>query len=109
MGDAKAKKKSIPKQDDDKFDALGNKIETATAAADVDRDMIKRLTKQFKALKSRFDKGDASCEDEMYEVESQLDAAKKTLEKEKAAAKAEKEAAKKLNKASKDKKEKKSK
>merc|ERR1712094_158161 len=41
LAEAKAKKKSIPKQDDDKFDALGNKIETAVAAADIDRDYVK--------------------------------------------------------------------
>ena len=40
LADARAKKKSIPKQDDDKFDALGNKIETAVAAADIDRDYV---------------------------------------------------------------------
>merc|ERR1712070_69388 len=105
LAEQKAKKKSIPKQDDEKFDALGNKIESVTAAADIDRDMVKRLTKQLKSLKDRVKKGDASCEDEMYEVESQLDAAKATLAKEKAAAKAEKDAQKKLNK--KDKKSKK--
>ena len=53
LAEQKAKKKSIPKQDDEKFDALGNKIETATAAADIDRDMVKKLTKQLKALKDR--------------------------------------------------------
>jgi elongation factor 3 len=98
LADAKAKKKSIPKQDEDKFDALGNKIESATAAADVDRDMIKRMTKQLKALKDRVKKGDASCEDEMYELEEKLDAANAMLAKEKAAAKAEKEAQKALAK-----------
>merc|ERR1719282_1199647 len=98
LADQKAKKKSIPKQDEEKFDALGNKIETVTAAADVDRDMIKRMTKQLKALKDRIKKGDASCEDEMYELEEKLDAANAMLKKEKEAAKAEKEAAKKLNK-----------
>merc|ERR1711871_1441996 len=107
LAEQKAKKKSIPKQDEEKFDALGNKIETVTAAADVDRDMIKRMTKQLKALKDRIKKGDASCEDEMYEVEAQLEEAKAALAKEKAAAKAEKEAAKKLN--AKPKKEKKAK
>jgi elongation factor 3 len=96
LAEQRAKKKSIPKQDDDKFDALGNKIETATAAADIDRDMIKRMTKQLKALKDRVKKGDASCEDEMYDLESKLDAANAIMKKEKEAAKAEKEAQKKL-------------
>merc|ERR1711965_1273906 len=48
LADARAKKKSIPKQDDHKFDAPGNKIETAVAAADIDRDYVKKLTKQLK-------------------------------------------------------------
>jgi elongation factor 3 len=107
LAEQKAKKKSIPKQDDDKFDALGNKIESTTAAADVDRDLIKRMTKQLKALKDRLKKGDASCEDEMYELEEKLDAANAMLKKEKEAAKAEKEAQKKLNKKDKPKKTKK--
>jgi len=107
LAEQKAKKKSIPKQDDDKFDALGNKIESQTAAADVDRDLIKRMTKQLKALKDRLKKGDASCEDEMYELEEKLDAANAMLKKEKEAAKAEKEAQKKLNKKDKPKKTKK--
>jgi len=101
LADARAKKKSIPKQDDDKFDALGNKIETAVAAADIDRDYVKKLTKQLKALKERVKKGDASAEDEMYEVEEQLDKANAILKKEKEAAKKEKEAAKALAKAAK--------
>jgi len=101
LAEAKAKKKSIPKQDDDKFDALGNKIETAVAAADIDRDYVKKLTKQLKALKERVKKGDASAEDEMYEVEEQLDKANAILKKEKEAAKKEKEAAKALAKAAK--------
>jgi len=101
LADARAKKKSIPKQDDDKFDALGNKIETAVAAADIDRDYVKKLTKQLKALKERVKKGDASAEDEMYEVEEALDKANAILKKEKEAAKKEKEAAKALAKAAK--------
>ena len=48
LAEAKAKKKSIPKQDDEKFDALGNKIESQTTAAEVDRDLIKKMTKQLK-------------------------------------------------------------
>merc|ERR1712157_538039 len=99
LAEQKAKKKSIPKQDDDKFDALGNKIETAVAAADIDRDYVKKLTKQLKALKERVKKGDVSAEDEMYEVEEQLDNA--ILKKEKEATKKEKEAAKALAKAAK--------
>merc|ERR1711907_408417 len=83
LADARAKKKSIPKQDDDKFDALGNKIETAVAAADIDRDYVKKLTKQLEALKERVKKGDASAEDEMYEVEEQLDKANAILKKKK--------------------------
>jgi len=101
LAEQKAKKKSIPKQDDDKFDALGNKIETAVAAADIDRDYVKKLTKQLKALKERAKKGDVSAEDEMYEVEEQLDKANAILKKEKEAAKKEKEAAKALAKAAK--------
>merc|ERR1712003_418981 len=81
LAEQKAKKKSIPKQDDDKFDALGNKIETAVAAADIDRDYVKKLTKQLKALKERVKKGDVSAEDEMYEVEEQLDKANAILKK----------------------------
>merc|ERR1712196_640422 len=68
LAEAKAKKKGVPKQDEEKFDALGNKIETAVAAADIDRDYVKKLTKQLKALKERVKKGDVSAEDEMYEV-----------------------------------------
>ena len=104
LAEARAKKKSIPTQEDDKFDALGNKIETQTAAADIDRDMIKRMTKQLKALKERLKKGDASVEDEVYELEDKLDRANELLKKEKAAAKAEKEALKGLDKKKKDKK-----
>ena len=49
------------------------------------------MTKQLKALKERVKKGDASAEDEMYEVEEQLDKANAILKKEKEAAKKEKE------------------
>ncbi|KAH8055341.1 ATPase [Aureococcus anophagefferens] len=84
--------------EEDKFDALGNKIETETKAADVDRDMIKLMTKKLKGLKERLKKGDASVEDEMFELEEKLDAANAMMKKEKEAAKAEKEAQKKLNK-----------
>ena len=98
LAEAKAKKKSIPKQEDEKFDALGNKIETQTVAADIDRDLIKRMTKQLKALKDRMKKGDNSCEDEFYELEEKLDRANAILKKEKEAAKAEKDAQKALNK-----------
>merc|ERR1711968_233050 len=101
LAEAKAKKKGVPKQDEEKFDALGNKIETAVAAADIDRDYVKKLTKQLKALKERVKKGDASAEDEMYEVEEALDKANAILKKEKEAAKKEKEAAKALAKAAK--------
>jgi len=85
LAEAKAKKKGVPKQDEEKFDALGNKIETAVAAADIDRDYVKKLTKQLKALKERVKKGDASAEDEMYEVEEALDKANAILKKEKEA------------------------
>ena len=71
--------------------------------------MIKRMTKQLKALKDRIKKGDASCEDEMWALEEKLDAANAMLKKEKDAAKAEKEAQKKLAKGGKEKKEKKTK
>merc|ERR1719201_1597357 len=101
LADAKAKKKAAPTQEEDKFDALGNKIESKTVAADVDRDMIKKMTKQLKSLKDRFKKGDASCEDEMYELEEKLDAANAMLKKEKEAAKKEKEAQKAMEKAAK--------
>ncbi|KAH8073215.1 ATPase [Aureococcus anophagefferens] len=77
---------------------LGNKIESVTAAADVDRDMIKRMTKQLKSLKDRLKKGDGSVEDQIFELEDKLDAANAMMKKEKEAAKAEKEAQKKLNK-----------
>ena len=102
LAEAKAKKKAAPTQEEDKFDALGNKIESKTADADIDRDMIKRLTKQVKSLKDRLKKGDASVEDEIFELEEKLDAANAAMKKEKEAAKAEKEAQKKL--AAKDKK-----
>ena len=102
LADAKAKKKAAPTQEEDKFDALGNKIESTVAAADIDRDMIKRMTKQLKSLKDRLKKGDASVEDEIFELEEKLDAANAAMKKEKEAAKAEKEAQKKL--AAKDKK-----
>merc|ERR1711943_156351 len=68
---------------------------------DIDRDYVKKLTKQLKALKERVKKGDASAEDEMYEVEEALDKANAILKKEKEAAKKEKEAAKALAKAAK--------
>ena len=101
LADAKAKKKAAPTQEEDKFDALGNKIESKTVAADVDRDMIKKMTKQLKSLKERVKRGDASCEDEMYELEEKLDAANAMLKKEKEAAKKEKEAQKAMEKAAK--------
>merc|ERR1719261_1893985 len=107
LADAKAKKKSIPKQDEDKFDALGNKIESVTAAADVDRDMIKRMTKQLKSLKDRLKKGDGSVEDQIFELEDKLDAANAMMKK--AAAKAEKDAQKALEKKAKKSADKKSK
>ncbi|KAK7249648.1 ATPase [Aureococcus anophagefferens] len=77
---------------------LGNKIESVTKAADVDRDMIKLMTKKLKGLKERLKKGDGSVEDEIFELEDKLDAANAMMKKEKEAAKAEKEAQKKLNK-----------
>ena len=46
---------------------------------------VKKLTKQLKALKERVKKGDASAEDEMYEVEEALDKANAILKKEKEA------------------------
>ncbi|KAH8072422.1 ATPase [Aureococcus anophagefferens] len=94
----KLKKKAAPTQEEDKFDALGNKIESVTKAADVDRDMIKLMTKKLKGLKERLKKGDGSVEDEIFELEDKLDAANAMMKKEKEAAKAEKEAQKKLNK-----------
>ena len=55
LADARAKKKSIPKQDDDKFDALGNKIETAVAAADIDRDYVPRPRPLYLQLRGAMD------------------------------------------------------
>ena len=55
LAEAKAKKKSIPKQDDDKFDALGNKIETAVAAADIDRDYVPRPRLLYLQLRGAMD------------------------------------------------------
>merc|ERR1711865_1297222 len=101
LKEARDKKKMAPKQDVDKFDALGNKIEVAVVATDVDRDYVKRMTKQLKALKERVKKGDLSAEDEMYEVEDALDKANAMLKKEKEAAKKEKDAKKALEKAAK--------
>lgn len=98
LAEAKAKKNSIPDQEEDKFDALGNKIETKTVDADIDRDMVKRMTKQLKLLKERIKSGDVSCEDEFYELEEKLDRANAIMKKEKEAAKAEKEAQKALEK-----------
>ena len=93
---AKAKKKSIPSQQEDKFDALGNKIESPTEAADIDRDLIKKMTKQLKILKERIKRGDNSCEDEMYELDEKLSAATLIMKKEKEALKKHKEAQKAL-------------
>ncbi|KAH8073221.1 ATPase [Aureococcus anophagefferens] len=109
LAEAKAKKKAAPTQEEDKFDALGNKIESVTAAADVDRDMIKRMTKQLKSLKDRLKKGDGSVEDQIFELEDKLDAANAMMKKEKAAAKAEKDAQKALEKKAKKSADKKSK
>ena len=109
LADAKAKKKAAPTQEEDKFDALGNKIESTVAAADIDRDMIKRMTKQLKSLKDRLKKGDGSVEDQIFELEDKLDAANAMMKKEKAAAKAEKDAQKALEKKAKKSADKKSK
>lgn len=98
LAEAKAKKNSIPDQEEEKFDALGNKIESKTMDADIDRDMIKKMTKQLKVLKERMKKGDNSCEDEFYELEDKLERANAVMKKEKEAAKAEKEAQKALEK-----------
>ena len=71
--------------------------------------MIKRLTKQVKSLKDRLKKGDASVEDQLFELEEKLDAAVAIQKREKEAAKKEKEAQKALDKAAKKAKDKKSK
>jgi elongation factor 3 len=92
LAEAKAKKNSIPTQEEEKFDALGNKIEVKTADTDIDRDMVKKMTKQLKLLKERIKNGDTSCEDEFYELEEKLERANVIMKKEKEAAKAEKEA-----------------
>ena len=101
LAEAKAKKNSAPTQEEEKFDALGNKIETQVASADIDRKYVKTISKRLKELKDRFKKGDASVEDEIFELEDKLDAANVILIKEKEAAKAEKDAMKNLKKKSK--------
>ena len=101
LAEAKAKKNSAPTQEEEKFDALGNKIETQVASADIDRKYVKTLSKRLKELKDRLKKGDASVEDEIFELEDKLDAANAILTKEKEAAKAEKDAMKNLKKKSK--------
>jgi elongation factor 3 len=101
LAEAKAKKNSAPTQEEEKFDALGNKIETQVASADIDRKYVKTLSKRLKELKDRLKKGDASVEDEIFELEDKLDAANVILIKEKEAAKAEKDAMKNLKKKSK--------
>ena len=78
-----------------------NKIETQVASADIDRKYVKTLSKRLKELKDRLKKGDASVEDEIFELEDKLDAANVILTKEKEAAKAEKDAMKNLKKKSK--------
>tara|TARA_Y100000389_G_scaffold202779_1_gene249163 strand:- start:481 stop:2946 length:2466 start_codon:yes stop_codon:yes gene_type:complete len=98
LADARAKKNSIPTQDDEKFDNLGNKIEIQTQNADIDRDMVKKITKQLKLLKERIKNGDFSCEDEYYELEDKLEKANAHLKKEKEAVKKDKEAQKALDK-----------
>ena len=92
LAEAKAKKNSIPTQVEEKYDALGNKIEVQAAASDIDRDYVKKLTKQLKSLKDRLKKGDLSVEDEIFELEDKLNTANDILKKEKAAAKADKDA-----------------
>lgn len=87
LAEAKAKKNSIPSNTEEKFDALGNKIEVQTTANDIDRKYVKNLQKQLKTLKQRIKKGDLSCEDEMYEVEDKLEHAQNILKKEKEASK----------------------
>jgi len=101
LEEAKAKKKSVPTQEEEKFDSLGNKIETKASAADFDRDALKRLTKKLKDLKERLKKGDASVEDEIFELEQKIEEGEKAMKKEKEAAKAEKAALKEQEKAAK--------
>ena len=55
LAEAKAKKKGVPKQDEEKFDALGNKIETAVAAADIDRDYVPRPRPLYFQLRGAMD------------------------------------------------------
>ena len=98
LAEAKAKKNSIPSQEEEKFDTLGNKIEVKTADTDIDRDLVKKMTKQLKLLKERIKNGDTSCEDEFYELEEKLERVNAIMKKEKDAAKAEKEAQKALDK-----------
>lgn len=90
LQEAKQKKKGIPKIEEEKFDALGNKIVVETLASDIDRDYIKKLSKQLKLLKQRLKKGDASVEDEIFDLEEKFNKANEILKKEKAAAKLEK-------------------
>eukprot|EP00634_Sargassococcus_sp_CCMP2135_P010810 CAMPEP_0198657104 /NCGR_PEP_ID=MMETSP1467-20131203/11299_1 /TAXON_ID=1462469 /ORGANISM="unid. sp., Strain CCMP2135" /LENGTH=833 /DNA_ID=CAMNT_0044393197 /DNA_START=85 /DNA_END=2586 /DNA_ORIENTATION=- len=101
LEEAKAKKKSIPTQEEDKFDSLGNKIVSKAAAADFDRDALKRAQKKLKDLQARLKKGDASVEDEIFELETQIEEGEKQMKKEKEALKAEKAALKEQEKAAK--------
>ena len=101
LEEAKAKKKQIPKQEEEKFDSLGNKIEAKAAAADFDRDALKRAQKKLKDLQARLKKGDASVEDEIFELEEVIAQGEKAMKKEKEALKAEKAALKEQEKAAK--------
>ena len=104
LSDARARKNAAPTQEDDQFDALGNKIIIQQKATDVDRDMIKRMAKKIKDLKDQLKRGDGSVEDEIFELEDKLEQAQIVLKREKDAAKAEKVAQKELDKATKKKK-----
>ena len=101
LEEARAKKKMIPKQEEDKFDSLGNKIETKASLQEFDRDALKRSQKKLKDLQARLKKGDASVEDEIFELEQSIEEGEKQMKKEKEALKAEKAALKEQEKAAK--------
>ena len=82
--EAKRKKNAIGgTPEDEKFDALGNKIESVQVAEEIDRNVAKQLQKNLKALKKSLASGDTSVEDEIYEIEEKLEVYSKQKNKEK--------------------------
>ena len=74
LSDAKKKKFAIGGgQEDDKFDALGNKIVVEKVAEELDRGAIKQLQKTLKILKKALAGGDTSVEDEIFEIEDKIE------------------------------------